>query len=72
MHKSTKVQRCNTELYNGLVFHNGTALLNGMELLNGIALLYGVEQRCLLAWNYSGVVYNGTKTMKRFLPKKYK
>ena len=36
-HKGTKVQRCNTALYNNLVLHSGMALLNCVALFNGAA-----------------------------------
>ena len=37
-HKGTKVQRCNTALYNGFVPHNSTAFLNGMVQFSGAVL----------------------------------
>ena len=49
IHKGTKVQSCNTALYNGLVPQNSVVLLNSMALLNGVALLYGMVQHLTMA-----------------------
>ena len=51
-YKGTKVQKCNTALYNDLMLHNCVAILNGMAQINGIALLYGTAWRLTTAQHF--------------------
>ena len=58
-YKGTKVQKCNTALYNDLKLDNRVALLNGMAQLNAIALFYGTAWRLTTAQHFF-IVQNST------------